>query len=168
MIILVAIFLIIGLFFGAVGTIGVLRMPDVYGKLHASTCIATLATISTSIAGVLYAIHAGMTAATIIKLIMFALLVLFTNPISNHALTKTAVRIGCLPAKKFVLDDYTADFGVDEATVLWKDHSGLISESISSDELEDMIVDGTGDLPWHLLYPEQMDEDPEFHEDIIV
>ena len=50
----VTIFLVIGAFFTFVGALGVLRMPDVFGRLQASTCIATLGTINIVIAGILY------------------------------------------------------------------------------------------------------------------
>ena len=109
MTIAICIFLAVGLIFAAVGTLGVMRMPDVYGRLQASTCIATLGTICIVVAGVLYAISAGMGAGTYVKLGVFILLVLGTNPITNHALCKAAYKMGIKPAKDFVIDDYKED-----------------------------------------------------------
>ena len=40
----IAILLVIGVFFAFIGVLGILRMPDVFGRLQASTCIATLST----------------------------------------------------------------------------------------------------------------------------
>jgi len=101
--------LLVGIFFTAVGVLGVNRMPDVFGRLQASTCIATLGTISVSLAGILYAVSEGMGASAVIKLILILVLVLATNPISNHALCKAAYKMGIKPAKELVIDDYKED-----------------------------------------------------------
>lgn len=99
----------IGVFFTAVGVIGVVRMPDVYARLQASTCVATMGTISIVLAGVLYAISSGHGPATYIKLILLLVLVLGTNPISNHALCKAAYKMGIKPERELVIDDYKED-----------------------------------------------------------
>lgn len=103
------ILLAIGLFFCLVGTIGVTRMPDVYGRLQASTCIASLGTICLMLGGILYAIGHGLGVSTCIKLALVMLFVLGTNPISNHALLKGAYRGGTKPVKELVIDDYKED-----------------------------------------------------------
>ena len=48
--------LAVGLFFSFVGVLGFLRMPDVYGRLQASTCIPTMGNICLILGGVVYAI----------------------------------------------------------------------------------------------------------------
>ena len=103
--------MIIGIFFAAVGVYGVLRMPDVFGRLQASTCIATMSTIMIALAAIFYALSRGMSFGVVIKLALFALLILGTNPISNHALCKASYKMGIRPAKRFVIDDYAMDFG---------------------------------------------------------
>ena len=107
--IILYVLLAIGLFFSAVGVIGVLRMRDVYGRLQASTCIATMGNVCLIIAGVLYAVTRGMDGATVVKLILAMLLILCTNPISNHALLKGAYKGGVKSAKEMVIDDYKED-----------------------------------------------------------
>jgi len=107
--IIMYILLAIGLFFTLVGVIGVLRMHDVYGRLQASTCIATLGNICLMAAGIIYAIAHGMGASTCVKLALILLLVLGTNPISNHALLKGAYKGGVKPAKEPIIDDYKED-----------------------------------------------------------
>ncbi len=102
MTIAIAILLIIGVFFAFIGVLGILRMPDVFGRLQAS--------------GILYIIQNGLSAGSAVKLGLLALFVLGTNPVSNHALCRAAYRIGCKPAKPFVIDDYKDDFG-DSAQV---------------------------------------------------
>ncbi len=106
---IIDILLIAGIFFTAVGVIGVLRMPDVYGRLQASTCIATLGTLCSVLAGVIYALVEGHDAATFVKLALILLLVFATNPISNHALCKAAHKLGIKPSKELVMDDYKED-----------------------------------------------------------
>jgi len=109
MMIAIYIFLAVGLIFAAIGALGVHRMPDVFGRLQASTCIATMGTICVVIAGVIYAISAGMGVGTYVKLGVLLTLVLCTNPIANHALCRAAYKMGVKPAKEFVIDDYKED-----------------------------------------------------------
>ena len=106
----IAILLVIGVFFAFIGVLGILRMPDVFGRLQASTCIATLSTICVNLAGILYIIQNGLSAGAAVKLGLLAVFVLCTNPVSNHALCRAAYRIGCKPAKPFVIDDYKEGF----------------------------------------------------------
>lgn len=113
---IIAVLLIIGVFFALIGTLGILRMPDVFGRMQASTCIATLSTICVNLAGILYVIAEGLSAGTAVKIVILAVFVLVTNPISNHALCKAAYRIGCKPAKPFCVDDLAADFGEEAHT----------------------------------------------------
>ncbi|MBQ8935037.1 MAG: monovalent cation/H(+) antiporter subunit G [Oscillospiraceae bacterium] len=99
----------IGVFFILVGVLGVNRMPDVFGRLQASTCIATMGTISVVLAGILYAVANGGETVTYVKLGVLLLLVMGTNPISNHALCKAAYKMGVKPARELVIDDYKED-----------------------------------------------------------
>ena len=101
--------LAVGLFFSFVGVLGFLRMPDVYGRLQASTCIPSLGNICLILGGVVYAIGYGMDAATVVKLLVIMLMILCTNPISNHALLKGAYKAGVKSAKELVIDDYKED-----------------------------------------------------------
>ena len=107
--IIMYVFLVIGLFFSFVGVLGILRMHDVYGRLQSSTCIPTLGNICLMIAGVIYAATHSMGASTIVKLVIIMLMILCTNPISNHALLKGAYKGGVKPAKELVIDDYKED-----------------------------------------------------------
>lgn len=107
--IIMYILLAIGLFFTLVGVIGVLRMHDVYGRLQASTCIPTMGNICLMIAGIIYAATHGLGGSTIVKLVIIMLLVLCTNPISNHALLKGSYKGGVKSAKEMVIDDYKED-----------------------------------------------------------
>ena len=101
--------LAVGLFFSFVGVLGFLRMPDVYGRLQASTCIPSLGNICLILGGVVYAIGYGMDAATVVKLLVIMLMILCTNPISNHSLLKGAYNGGIKPVREMVMDDYQED-----------------------------------------------------------
>ncbi len=106
---IICILLVLGVFFALIGVLGILRMPDVFGRLQASTCIATLGTICVIAAGIVYAATREMQAGTYVKLALILLLVLGTNPISNHALLKGACRRGVKPERELVVDDYKED-----------------------------------------------------------
>lgn len=107
--VIIDILLAVGAFFTFVGTLGVFCLPDVFGRLQASTCTATMGTISFVAAGVIYVISNGGSPETCIKLLLMLLLILGTNPISNHALLKAAYKMGIKPAKELVMDDYKED-----------------------------------------------------------
>ena len=76
-----------GLFFMLVGTIGVLRMPDVYTRLHAAGMTDTLGA-GFLILGMCF--QTGMTLLTLRLLLVYAFL-LFTSPIGTHALARAAL-----------------------------------------------------------------------------
>lgn len=107
--IVVDVLMIIGLLFTAIGALGVLRMPDAFGRMQASTCIASLGNICAGLAGAVYLVASGAEPSACAKVLIIMLMVLLTNPISNHALCKAAYLLGVQPAKKLVVDDYKED-----------------------------------------------------------
>lgn len=108
--VIIDILLVLGAFFTFAGVIGVVRMPDVYGRLQASTCIGSLGNIFLVLGGVVYAIATNASeAGTYVKLIVIMMMVLLTNPVSNHAMCKAACKMGALPSSKMVIDDYKED-----------------------------------------------------------
>ncbi|HSG07576.1 MAG TPA: monovalent cation/H(+) antiporter subunit G [Longimicrobiales bacterium] len=76
-----------GLFFMIVGTIGVLRMPDVYTRLHAAGMTDTMGA-GLLILGMCF--QTGLTLLTLRLLLVYAFL-LFTSPIGTHALARAAL-----------------------------------------------------------------------------
>ncbi len=107
--IIACVFLLAGLFVTSVGVLGVTRMPDVYGRLQASTCLPSMGNICLMVGAVIFAAAQDLGMATIVKLVIIMLMILCTNPVSNHALLKGAYKGGVKPAKEFVLDDYKED-----------------------------------------------------------
>jgi len=82
-----------GGFFCLVGGIGLLRMPDFYTRMHAASIIETLGA-GLILLGLM--VQAGLTLVTV-KLLMVALLILFTSPTASHALGRAALLRGLIP-----------------------------------------------------------------------
>lgn len=85
-----------GAFFMLVGAIGVLRLPDVYTRLHAAGVTDTLGA-ALMIAGM--SLQAGLTLVTV-KLILILVFLWFTGPVSSHALAQSALLSGRKPKLK--------------------------------------------------------------------
>ncbi len=82
-----------GLFFVVVGAVGVLRMPDVYTRLHAAGMTDTMGA-GLILIGLTF--QAGPTLVAVRLMLVWAFL-LFTNPISTHALARAALSGGVEP-----------------------------------------------------------------------
>ncbi|HET9949781.1 MAG TPA: monovalent cation/H(+) antiporter subunit G [Longimicrobiales bacterium] len=82
-----------GLFFMIVGTVGILRMPDVLTRMHAAGMTDTLGALGL-LAGM--ALQAGFN-LVLVRLVFIWLLLLFTSPISGHALARAALQGGHVP-----------------------------------------------------------------------
>ncbi|SER73101.1 multicomponent Na+:H+ antiporter subunit G [Gracilibacillus ureilyticus] len=96
--IIVILLLIIGTFFIISATIGVIRFPDIYTRLHASTKAATLG-ISGILIGAfifLYVEHGIISG----KLILGIIFVLLTAPVSAHMIGRAAHTSGVEPWSK--------------------------------------------------------------------
>ena len=73
--------------FALIGSVGLLRMPDFYTRLHAAGITDTLG------AGLIVlglALQAGWTLVTV-KLLLMLVFVWFTSPIATHALSRAAL-----------------------------------------------------------------------------
>ncbi len=100
----------LGAIFALAGTIGILKMPDTYSRMQASTCVATLGVLGVTLGALLYAIFVMGSAAIAIKVAVIGLLILVTNPIGSHMLAKGAYKAGIRPEKKMDVDDLGRDF----------------------------------------------------------
>ncbi len=87
------ILLILGGGFVLIGGIGVMRLPDLYTRMHAASLTDTLGTLLI-LGGIM--LQAGLTLATI-KLAAIALFLLLTGPTATYALANAAVLSGVLP-----------------------------------------------------------------------
>lgn len=100
----------IGLFFAVAGTTGLLKMPDAFCRMQASTCISTLGTLGVMLGALLYAIFVMGSAGTAVKVALVGGMILITNPIGAHAIAKGAYKAGIRPEKEMSTDDYGRDF----------------------------------------------------------
>jgi multicomponent Na+:H+ antiporter subunit G len=85
-----------GSFFVLVGTIGLIRMPDVFTRMHAASLVDTLGA-GLLIAGMM--LQAGFT-ATSLKLLFIFLLLFITSPVATHAVAQATLEAGDLPELK--------------------------------------------------------------------
>jgi multicomponent Na+:H+ antiporter subunit G len=79
--------------FVLVGGIGILRLPDLYTRMHAASLTDTLGTLLLLL-GIM--LQAGLTLATI-KLAAIAVFLLLTGPTATYALAKAALLSGVKP-----------------------------------------------------------------------
>ena len=86
----VAFFLLIGLFFMFVSALGIVRLPDAYLRLHAASKGPTLGLMGMLLAAVF---HLG-TAEVGLKALIVIVFVFIANPIGSHLLAKAALRGG--------------------------------------------------------------------------
>ena len=84
--------MIIGLFFLVVAIVGLLRLPDVYNRLHATSKCDTLG------AGlVLLSLALQSEMAVAIRLALLIIFVLITNPTAAHVIARVAYTTGIKP-----------------------------------------------------------------------
>lgn len=101
--ILICICVAIGLIFNTLGIIGILRFPDVYTRLHASTKATTFGTIFLGIAIFVYAVatYLGTGDGQYLMLMVHTIIAVFalaiTNAAGSHAIARAAHRSGQLP-----------------------------------------------------------------------
>jgi len=103
--ILIYVLLSIGVLFNGLGSLALLRFPDVYTRIHGATKCTTFGSIFLSFGVVAYGFSqgggGGLTMA--IHTILALLALLITNPTGSHAIARAAHRSGITP-KKAVVD----------------------------------------------------------------
>ena len=89
--------------FVLIGGVGVLRMPDLYTRMHAASLTDTMGTLLI-LGGVI--VQAGFSLAAV-KLVAIALFLLITGPTATYALANAALLSGVRP-KAQTLDGESA------------------------------------------------------------
>ena len=96
---LIAIIAVIaGTFFSVVGVLGMVRLPDVYARLHATGKVGVFGVVLLLTAAVVWTPLGWARALLLIMLLMVA------GPVVAHALSSAAYRIG-IPMKRSVRND---------------------------------------------------------------
>ncbi len=96
------IFIIVGLCFDFFGCLGLVRLPDIYNRLQASTKCVTLGTC-----GILFGLFIMYGFSAIgLKCLLTAFFILLTSPVSTHALSRAAYKSKVKLWEKSVCDEY--------------------------------------------------------------
>mgnify|MGYP000129570701 CR=1 FL=1 len=107
---LIYIFLAIGVAFNLLGSLALLRFPDVYTRLHGGTKCTTFGSIFLSGAVIVYGLkewylHPAVSSPILpIHALVALIAILITNPTGAHAIARAAHRSGVKPVKA-VVDD---------------------------------------------------------------
>ena len=99
-----------GLVFAVAGSKGILKMPDTFCRMQASTCVTTLGVLGVVLGGALYAFCIMGSVSTGVKVLLIGVLLITVNPIGAHAIAKGAYKNGIRPDKEMEIDDYRGDF----------------------------------------------------------
>lgn len=110
LLIILYLFLVVGVAFNALGSIGLLRFPDVYTRLHAATKCTTFGSIFISLAVIVFGFYfwrangdSKYLVLALHTIIAIACLIV-TNSTGAHAISRAAYRSGVMP-KYAVVDD---------------------------------------------------------------
>ncbi|RZN38834.1 MAG: monovalent cation/H(+) antiporter subunit G [Methanosarcinales archaeon] len=94
--VLTVMLLLIGAFFMLAGTIGFVRFPDFYSRMHATGKCDTLGEGLMLVALIIYG---GVTFVSV-KILFLIAFILLANPTSTHAIAKAAYDVGLEPWRK--------------------------------------------------------------------
>ena len=93
-------FVLVGSLFFLFGTIGLVRMPDLYNRMQASTKTTTLGVLSFLFGIGLMELH------WMIKLLVIALFVVLTAPVGASTLARASYNAGVKLWEKSIVDKY--------------------------------------------------------------
>lgn len=102
------IILVIGLAFNILGCVGLIRLPDIYNRLQASTKCVTLGTCMVLISAMVFA-GFGISSPLSVKCLVCMVFILITSPTAAHALARGAHASGVKLWEKSVVDKYEED-----------------------------------------------------------
>ena len=97
--------IVIGVLFDISGCVGLVRLPDVYNRIQASTKCVVLGTTLILLGAVVWlgSVHA------IVKGLICILFILITSAVAAHALSRAAHRSGVPLWEQSVVDKYAED-----------------------------------------------------------
>jgi multicomponent Na+:H+ antiporter subunit G len=103
--------IVIGVLFDIIGCIGLVRLPDVYNRIQASTKCVVLGTTLILIGSLVWL----ASLAAMIKGLICILFILITSATAAHALARAAHRSGVELCDQSVVDHYSADLKARDA-----------------------------------------------------
>ncbi|PLX39039.1 MAG: Na+/H+ antiporter subunit G [Hyphomicrobiales bacterium] len=98
--IIVGVMIVVGAFFALVASIGLLRLEDVYMRMHAASKAGTLGSGVMLLALALYAQELDVVSRAIAGVVFF----LLTTPVSTHLLARAAYMVGYKPSENTRID----------------------------------------------------------------
>jgi multicomponent K+:H+ antiporter subunit G len=87
--VMTSVLLLIGAFFILVGSIGLVRLPEFFMRLHAPTKASTLGVGGVLLASMVYALNESV----LIHELIITLFVFVTAPVSAHLLSQAALKL---------------------------------------------------------------------------
>ena len=103
--IIVIVLAVVGLAFSLSGAVGIVRMPDVYGRIQCSSKAITLGALPALIAVV---VGEGPVSVYGSRALIIAVLLLVLNPAASHALARAAYKAGVPMWRGAIRDDPAA------------------------------------------------------------
>ncbi len=103
--------IVLGVLFDIVGCIGLVRLPDVYTRIQASTKAVVLGTTLILLGSVVWL----ASPAAIVKGLIIILFILITSATAAHALARAAHQSGVALCDQSVVDRYADDRQADDA-----------------------------------------------------
>ena len=88
--------IVVGLIFLVIGSIGMLRLPDVFSRAHALSLTDSLGAVFVLLG---LAVYEGFT-MNFPRIMVVLVLVYLMNPVISHATIRAAYRSGLRPSKK--------------------------------------------------------------------
>ena len=98
--IIVSFLIIGGLVFFTGGTLGIIRFPDFYSRLHPAGKLDTFGLMMTLGALALYALFSHESLLTALKIVLIVVFVFLTSPTATHAILDAGMRAGLKPWRK--------------------------------------------------------------------
>jgi len=97
------IFMGTAMIFAVITTIGLIRFPDVYTRIHASAVVLTISAVMLSIGIAIYVWEFYLS----MKILLIGLIFLITNPLAVHAIARASYRrkIACPDVES--IDEYS-------------------------------------------------------------
>ena len=93
--------LLVGALFSLLAAIGILRLPDLYARMHAASKAGTMGSGLTLIAIAVIAFDGPV----ILRALVGVVFLLLTTPVSAHLLARAAYVVGYRPATEMKIDD---------------------------------------------------------------
>ena len=104
-------FLIAGAALALIAAIGLVRFPDLFGRMHAATKPQTLGLLLILIGVALRLDDPGATGMIVVVMV----LQLLTAPVASHMVGRAAYRAGFVPDDRLVVDELSDDIAAGES-----------------------------------------------------